>query len=277
MSDWHVPEPALRAWVEGTTTMAMSASVEQHLMSCPQCRAAVAVQQPGPVLAPELDDTWMAIREQIEPQQLNPVGRALRRLGIKETDAILLSTSPALTGAWLTAIALVGLFSISAALWTPTRALSLLILAAPLLPMAGVAAAYGAETDPTHEITLSAPYSKIRLLLMRTGLVVATCVPLTIAAAVPIEGPWWLSVVWLLPALAFVLTTLAAATYMPPTYAATGIAAVWLAVSLPALVRREPSALYDTTALVTYTVIALVAGLVFTTRLKHLATDWRIG
>jgi len=169
------------------------------------------------------------------------------------------------------------LFSLSAALWTPTRALALLILAAPLLPMAGVAAAYGAEADPTHEITLSAPYSKIRLLLMRTGLVVVTCVPLTIVAAVPIAGPWWLSVVWLLPALAFVLTTLAAATYMPPTYAAAGIAVAWIAISAPAIVRREPSALYDTTALVTYTVIAVLAGLIFTTRLKHLATDWRIG
>ena len=277
MSDWHVPEPTLRAWVDGTASMTVSASVEQHLLSCPQCRAAVAYQQPGPVLAPELDDTWMAIRDQIEPQQLNPIGRALRLVGVKENDAILLSTSPALTGAWLAAIALVGLFSLSAALWTPTRALALLILAAPLLPMAGVAAAYGAEADPTHEITLSAPYSKIRLLLMRTGLVVVTCVPLTIVAAVPIAGPWWLSVVWLLPALAFVLTTLAAATYMPPTYAAAGIAVAWIAISAPAIVRREPSALYDTTALVTYTVIAVLAGLIFTTRLKHLATDWRIG
>jgi len=277
MSDWHVPEATLRGWIDGTVGMAVSASVEQHLLTCARCRAAVASGQPAPVLAPELDDTWMAIREQIEPQPLNVIGRALRRLGIKETDAILLSTSPALTGAWLAAIALVGLFSLSAALWTPNKAVALLILAAPLLPMAGVAAAYGAEADPTHEVTLSAPYSKIRLLLMRTGLVVVTCVPLTILAAIPVEGPWWIAVVWLVPALAFVLTTLAAATFMPPTYAATAITATWLAISAPAVVRREPSALYDTTALVTYAVIALVAGLVFTTRLKHLATDWRIG
>ena len=43
---------------------------------------------------------------------------------------------------------------------------------APLLPLAGVAAAFGAALDPTYEIGLAAPLSAVRLLLLRTVAVV---------------------------------------------------------------------------------------------------------
>jgi hypothetical protein len=306
-ASWHVPPGALRAWVEGTGGMAAGASVEQHLMRCAECRDAVrtvavrsdeaAELDPGldPGLDPALDQArdpalglgavpvldfeavWTGIREEIEPQRLNLMGRVLVRLGVRESDAILLSTAPSLTGAWIAGMVLVVMFSLMASTWGSGRGVAVFLLLAPLLPVAGVAAAYGAEADPTHELTLSAPYSKIRLLLLRTGAVVATCVPLTIVASVPIEGPWWVSVVWLLPALAFVLATLAAATFAPPVYAAAIIAVAWVGATLPALIRQEPLAMFDATALVTYAAIAVVATAVFTSRIKHLATDWRIG
>ena len=140
-------------------------------------------------------------------------------------------------------------FAAAAAAWAPVAGLGLFLVLAPLAPTAGVAAAYGGEADPTHELTLAAPYSKARLLLLRTAIVVATCVPLTMLAAVPLSGPWWVAVVWLLPAAAFVLVTLAATTYAPPVYAATGVAVLWVAATFPALLRREPLALLDSTAL----------------------------
>lgn len=294
-ASWHVPPGALRAWVEGTGGMAAGASVEQHLMSCAQCRDVVRTlsvrggQDPvgAPALAPALDPAldfaldfealWTGIREEIEPQRLNLVGRVLVRLGVRESDAILLSTAPSLTGAWITGMVLVVVFSLMASTWGSGRGVGVFLVLAPLLPVAGVAAAYGAEADPTHELALSAPYSKIRLLLLRTGAVVATCVPLTIVASVPIDGPWWVSVVWLVPALAFVLATLAAATFAPPVYAAGLITVAWVGATVPSLIRQEPLAMFDATALVTYAVIAVVAAAVFTTRIKHLATDWRIG
>ena len=276
MNEWHIPGPTLQAWVDGRAAQAASASVEQHLVGCEQCRVAVAATVGAPAAA-EADPVWMAIRESIEAPKPGLVASVLLRLGVRESEALLLSAAPSLTGAWLGGLTAVLVFAAAAAAWAPVVGLGLFLVLAPLAPTAGVAAAYGAEADPTHELTLAAPYSKARLLLLRTAIVLATCVPLTMLAAVPLTGPWWVAVVWLLPAAAFVLVTLAAATYAPPVYAATGVALLWVAATFPALLRREPLALLDSTALMAYAAIALVAGLVFLARLRHLATDWRIG
>jgi hypothetical protein len=277
MTEWHVPEGALRAWADGGGGMAAAASVEAHLMTCARCRDALAGLAAPALLTVDPDDGWLGIRDRIEPQPLPLGGRVLTRLGVRETDATLLSSAPALTAAWLTGMVMVLLFAMLASTWEAGRGVGIFLLLAPLLPVAGVAAAYGAEADPTHELTLAAPYSKLRLLLLRTAAVVATCVPLTMVVGVPVSGPWWIAVVWLLPALAFVLVTLAAATFVPPVYAAGAITLSWTAATLPALIRREPLDLVDATSLVTYAAIALIAGIVFATRIKHLATDWRIG
>lgn len=276
MTAWHVPEPQLRAWMDGTASMAAAASVEQHLVSCDACRHAVALAA-APVLTGDLDTAWIGIRDAIEAPALNTLGRALRRCGMNESDAILLSSAPALTGAWLTGVTLVALFTALATTASPGRGLAMFLVLAPLLPVAGVAAAYGADVDPTHELTLSAPYSKLRLLMLRTGAVVLTCVPLTVLAAVPLKGPWWVAVAWLLPASAFVALTLAATTFMPPVYAATGIALAWFSLTLPALISGSPLRVLDQGLLVAYVVVTAGAALVFAVRTRHLATDWSIG
>jgi hypothetical protein len=276
MNEWHIPDPALRAWVDGTAPMTTAASVEQHLISCDRCRSSVAALA-TPTIAPDLDLAWQGIRDAVEAQPLNLVGRTLHRFGMSEPEAILLSSAPAVTGAWITGVALVALFTVFAAGTSPGRGLAAYLIVAPLLPVAGVAAAYGSEADPTYELTLSAPFSKLRLLLLRTGAVVATCVPITALAALPMTGPWWIAVVWLLPAAAFVMLTLAAATYAPPAYAAGGIAIGWIALTAPALLHREPLQLVSSSSLIAYAVIAVIGGLVFSARSQHLATDWRIG
>jgi hypothetical protein len=276
MTAWHVPDDQLRAWVEGTASMASAASVEQHLMNCTACQRAVA-ESAGPVLTEDLEAGWLGIRDAIEAPTLNALGRALRRCGMNESDAILLSSAPALTGAWLTGVALVALFTMLATTASPGRGLAMFLVLAPLLPVAGVAGAYGADVDPTHELTLSAPYSKLRLLMLRTGAVVLTCVPLTVLAAVPLKGPWWVAVGWLVPAAAFVALTLAATTYVPPVYAATGIALGWISLTLPAVISGSPLRVLDQELLVVYIIVTAGAALVFALRSRHLATDWSIG
>ena len=42
MSSWHVSETALRRWIDRSDSLAEGASVEQHLLSCGQCRELVA-------------------------------------------------------------------------------------------------------------------------------------------------------------------------------------------------------------------------------------------
>ena len=41
MTGWHVDEMALRRWIDRTDSLAESASVEQHLLSCEPCRERV--------------------------------------------------------------------------------------------------------------------------------------------------------------------------------------------------------------------------------------------
>jgi hypothetical protein len=275
MNEWHIPAPTLQAWVDGTASPAASASVEQHLVGCARCRKATA-DAVGTAPSPEQDPVWMAIRESIEPPRPSLVASLMLRSGVRDSEALLLSAAPSLTGAWLGGLTAVLVFAVAAAAWAPVVGLGLFLVLAPLAPTAGVAAAYGGEGDPTYELTLAAPYSKARLLLLRTAIVLATCVPVTVLAALPLGGPWWVAVVWLLPASAFVLFTLAASTYVPPVYAATAVALVWVTASFPALLARDPLALLDTAALLAYAAIAVIAGAVFLARLRHLATDWRL-
>ena len=51
------------------------------------------------------------------------------------------------------------------------RFLRMFLVVAPLGPLAGVAVAFAGGLDPTREIGLAAPYSGLRLLLIRTAAV----------------------------------------------------------------------------------------------------------
>jgi len=278
MSSWHIPEPTLRGWVHGRVDMVAAASVEQHLLGCPPCRAQVAVlQRSTPASgAVDLEQVWTAIADQVEPQPMPRLVRWLMRAGMRETDARLTSAAPALSTAWFTGLAVVLLFTVVASSFAPDRALVLFLMVAPLVPVAGVAAAYGADVDPTFELTLAAPYPKLRLLLLRTAAVAAGCVPLTVLAGLLVAGPWWVAVVWLLPALALVLLALAGSTFVPLGWATGGAAMAWLAVSVAPVVRQNPAALVDPRLLLGMGLLAALAGIVLATRLRHLATDWGI-
>ena len=41
MTGWHLDDDTLRRYVERTDSLAEGASVEQHLLTCEQCRARV--------------------------------------------------------------------------------------------------------------------------------------------------------------------------------------------------------------------------------------------
>jgi hypothetical protein len=121
----------------------------------------------------------------------------------------------------------------------------LFLLLAPLLPVTGVAAAYGPGIDPTHELALAAPMSGFRLLLLRATAVLAGTTALAAVAAVALPPLGWLAAAWLLPALGLTLASLALATAMHPTAAAGAVAGAWVGAVLAtqwAAVRhlREP-------------------------------------
>ena len=156
------------------------------------------------------------------------------------------------------------------------KIVGLFLLIAPLAPMVGVAAAYGPESDPTHELATAAPYSKPRLVLLRAAAVLAASLPITVAVGLLLPIPTWLAAAWLLPALGFIAVVLAAGTWVDPVYAAAALAVGWVSAVGWAVVQREPHSLFSVGAIAAYVAIGALATTVFVTRIRHNVNAWGI-
>ena len=227
---WHVPAETLSAWVSGRITATTAAAVEQHLTICADCRSRVAAPAADQVPL-DFDRIWSGIADRVEPPSMRPLGRLMNRLGMSGSDAILLGAASAFTVSWVAATATVVALTFLMSILAPASALPIYLLLAPLVPMAGVAAAYGEEVDPAYELSIAAPYPQLRLLLLRAIAVVVVSVPLTVLAGVGLR-PWWVAVAWLAPGLAFVLLLLAATTWWSSSLAAGAIALLWTVASV---------------------------------------------
>jgi len=238
---WHAGDAALREFSDGSVGLVMGASVERHLMQCAGCRARLTSITP----AEPLHEVWLAIRERVEPDEAGIVERLLRRLGVSQEAGRLLAAVPALRGAWVLGMSAALLFSGIAAVFGGDLGLSLFVLVAPLAPVAGVAAAYGGDGDPSHEIVSTAPYSAGRLLCLRTAGVLVSTVPAAMLAGLVLPGPPWLAVAWLGPAAAGIALALLAAPYTGMTVASGAIALGWTLAVGGATRLREPLILLE--------------------------------
>ncbi len=223
---WHCDEPTLAAFVDGTVDPVSGASVETHLLRCGDCRTTVR-RLTSPVL---LDEVWERVRERVEAPRAGLVERLLRRCGASAETARLLAAVPALRGAWLLAVCTATLFALAAGVVSDAFGTASFLLLAPLTPLAGVAASFGGDADPAHELVETAPYSSLRLLLIRTLGVLGASVPVTVVVGLLLPGPSWLAAGWLAPATAAVAVTLALGPLLGHTVSATVVAASWAMV-----------------------------------------------
>jgi hypothetical protein len=152
---------------------------------------------------------------------------------VRAHTARLLAATPSLRASWLLAIVAALAFTVLAADAGPRGTLLFLTLA-PILPLAGVALAYGPQVDRLHELGAAAPLSGFRLLLLRSAAVVATTTLLAGGAGLFLPGAGGVAAAWLLPALALSLLTLALSARLEPVQAAGGLAAGWVAVVISA-------------------------------------------
>ena len=267
MSARQHPDDALMSrYVTGEADVLHATSLEQHLIRCPGCRARIAAH----VEAPPLADVWDDIREQAQAPAPSLVERLLSRLGLAEPDALLVAAAPSLRTSWLVGLALTLGFVGLAASYGGDDGLGLFLVLAPLVPVAGVALAYGPEVDPAHEIGVATPYSAARLLLWRTTAVLATSLPLVLAAALLLPGLTWTTVGWLLPALAFTAVVLAASTWSRPATTAAALAIAGSAAVGASTIDRDPAAVLAPAPLVGYAVVGVVAAVVLRLRIHHL-------
>ena len=177
------------------------------------------------------------------------MGRLLRRCGVPDHLLRLLAATPSLRRSWL--LSVVGVLAVvageAAAVrygWIPASrpgrlagypdpaVLAPFLLVAPLLVLAGVAAAFLPMFDPAHRLAVAAPFSGFTLLLVRAVSALAAALVPVAGAAFVVPGPGWLPVALLLPSLALCAFALAAATVVDPRAAAVTAGALW---ALPAL------------------------------------------
>lgn len=223
-TDWHVGPELLARYDEGRLDYASEAAVETHLTRCVDCRDAVA----GVVAPSDLEPVWAGVSMQLASARAPRHLRLLRRAGLPDRDAVVLSAS-SLSLPWAIAVG----SAMACAMVTgfvPARQDLVFLLLAPLIPVLAVVAAHDA-TDPLRELLAGTPYNKLRLALVRTVAALAVAIPATTAVGLLIPGLSALAFTWLLPGLGLTATALVLLTWTT-AWIAGGVVSVAWAISV---------------------------------------------
>jgi len=241
-ADGHPGERLLATYAAGTAGEITDWPVEAHLTGCARCRSAVSAHADQERLA--RNRSVLLARAAIGDG--GRVRRGLRRCGVPDHVLGLLGATPSLRLSWLLSVMAVLTMmagEAAAARYGPIHpagpgrlagypdpeVLAPFLLVAPLLVLAGVAAAFLPVFDPACRLAVAAPFSGFTLLLARSVSALAAALVPVIAAAFLLPGPGWLPVALLLPTLALCAFALAAATVTDPRAAAVIAGALWAA------------------------------------------------
>lgn len=266
-STWHLDTGLAGRYAGGRLSPVLAASVEQHLLGCASCRSLLTPH----VDSARLDSVWADVIDRVEQPRRRLLERLLGRVGVGDATARLVAATPSLRGAWVSGTVLVLALALVAAYVAP-HGVAVYLALAPLLPTAGVALAYGPFADPTHEMVAATPYPALRLLALRTAVVVAGTLVPAVVAGLLLPGGAHLAVVWLLPALALTVGTVALSSRVTPHVAASGLAVVWLVVALRGLApRRDPLLTTHAPVLVACLLVLAAAAAVLVHRRRDLA------
>ncbi|HET8987271.1 MAG TPA: hypothetical protein VFN43_02075 [Humibacillus sp.] len=280
----HVLPTDLRAWVLGDADGVVSMSVEQHVVRCVRCQSAVAdevaavtaAEEPAHphTTAPDLNLVWNAVRDQVELPPVSRLERLLAHLGLPPGDAMLVAAAPALRGSWICAVALAVAFAVGGAVSARTGSAGAFLMLAPLVPVVGVAVAFGPEAGPALEQESSAPYPLVRLILLRSSAVLLAALPVVVVGQ--LVFPQHLAWLWLLPALGFTAAVLGLSSWFGPWRPAVAIVLLWVVATAAAARVATVGALLAPRFLVLYTVLLLAGPVVLVVRARRLGTIGRI-
>jgi hypothetical protein len=287
MTTHHVSPADLRAWVRGDADAVTAMSLEQHVVRCAACQAAVADElhpmayavSPVPEVAavpdlPDLTAVWAAVRDEIEVPRVSLLERLLVRLGLPRGDAMLVAAAPALRGSWICAVALAVAFAVGGAVAARTGSVTVFLVVAPIVPVLAVATAFGPEAGPALEQESSAPYPLARLVLLRTAAVLLAALPVVLVGQFVFpEATAW---VWLLPALGFTAAVLALSSWFGPWRPAAVVTFAWVVATGAADRLDTIWAVFAPRYLLLYVLMLLVGPTVLVLRARRLGTIGRI-
>ncbi len=228
---WHIDQPTMRRYEEEGLDRVSASSVEAHASRCEQCRNLVSVD-PG-----TLERQWVRIADRIEVGRQGPVEHALDRVGVSNHIARIVALSPAFRASFALAVLLVLVFAAAASNTNPSAgSYRVFLIIAPLVPVAGVALAFGKLVDPAAELTIASPIDNFRLLLWRAASVLAVSIGTALLLWPLVPAPSTVGfAAWMIPAFALTLSTLALGSRVELLVASGIVTAGWLLVILPAL------------------------------------------
>jgi hypothetical protein len=266
MTEWHVADPQLEAFRDGSIGRTHAASIEAHLVACARCRRALAAGAGAGALE-RRDRMWTRITDEVD--RPGPNAR-FDSVWARSTVG-----SPPLAGAAVVALLLVLVVPVLADAVSTRAGVAALLAFAPLAPLLGVVAAFRPSSDPAGEITLATPIATMRLVLVRTLVVTIASIPVGLLVAVLLPVRTLLLLGWVLPGLALCTVTLAVGTRVEIGRLAVSLALCWgVLVSLPAQEMHRvgiTAALSDwvvnqPAAQIACALVALAGGIVLATR-----------
>jgi hypothetical protein len=286
-ADGHASEDLLGSYAAGTAEVVAVWSVEAHLTGCAQCRSALSAH----VDTERLERNRSALLVRVALPRAGRVRRLLCRCGVPDYLLDLVAATPSLRRSWL--LSVVGVLAVVTGEAATVRygwlldgghagppgnpspqVLAPFLLVAPLLVLAGVAAAFLPTLDPAHRLAVAAPFSGVRLLLVRTvSALTAALVPVA-AAAFVVPGPGWLPVALLLPSLALCAFALAAATVMDPRAAAITAGTLWALPALLLAATHVPLMIVQSTAQFVCGTVLLISAVVLYLRHDRFELGW---
>ncbi len=220
---WHAPPDMLTRFATEPQSLsdAVASSIEQHMLSCAECRRAVAsaISDAEPRW---LADSWAAVVDGVDQPRAGLLERCLVRLGVPIESARLAAASGPMRLALFVSVVMLATVAVLAS--RSEDSVGPFLGVAPLVPLVGVAMAFSPIADPGGEAGRAAPLGGFKVLAHRTVAATVPSVLVTILASftVPDVGVAWR---WLLPGLALAGVVAALATWIR-VHVAVGIAAI---------------------------------------------------
>jgi hypothetical protein len=286
-SGGHPADDLLASYAGGAADRVAAWSVEAHLTACAQCRSALSAHVDPERLA--RNRSVLLVRAAI-----GDGGRAWRllcRCGVPDHLLRLLAATPSLRRSWL--LSVMGVLAVVAgeaaavgyglipgggtaglAGHPGPAVLVPFLLVAPLLVLAGVAAAFLPMFDPGYRLAVAAPFSGVTLLLVRTVAALAAALVPAVGAAFVLPGPGWLPVALLLPSLALCAFALATATVVDPRAAAATAGGLWALPLLVLVSAHVPLAIVQRNAQSACAAVIIASAVVLFVRRDRFELGW---
>lgn len=204
-----------------------------------------------------------SVHAELDAPRESRLARLLRRLGVSDLTVPLVTATPALRRSWFAAVAIAILFAMSVAsndTSTGVDRISVFLTLAPMVPLLGVALAFGKGVDPTHDLVVAAPRDTFTVFLIRSlTVLVASSAILMVSSLLLPEGGLF-RVAWLLPALAISAITLAASTKFSPRRTAGVVGSTWLLLVIVVASAASSAAMFGPVTQIASLVTTVVAG-----------------